>query len=227
MNSITRFEIKKLHGVKNIDLKLVDNTLILVGENGAGKSTVLQLFYYLLSGQWNSMAKYQFESVSLTIENKKYTLLYTDIEKTLRNIDPRHLNRLPRLVKHRVFALLEQTEGQLVTPELEAICDQYDISLPYLLHELNLFESSPSKKAEPLRKTLEKIRESLKETILLYLPTYRRIEQELSLIFKGLDDRELRQRGRLLTARRREDTYVELVEFGMKDVDEAINETRK
>lgn len=52
MNSITRLEIKKLHGSKNIDLKLVDNTLILVGENGAGKSTVLQLFYYLLSGQW-------------------------------------------------------------------------------------------------------------------------------------------------------------------------------
>ena len=53
MDSITRFEIKKLHGDKNIDLKLVDNTLILVGENGAGKSTVLQLFYYLLSGQWS------------------------------------------------------------------------------------------------------------------------------------------------------------------------------
>jgi predicted ATP-binding protein involved in virulence len=42
----------------------------LVGENGAGKTTVLHLFYYLLSGQWNTMAKYQFESVTITIDSK-------------------------------------------------------------------------------------------------------------------------------------------------------------
>ena len=226
MNSITRFEIKKLHGDKNIDLKLVDNTLILVGENGAGKSTVLQLFYYLLSGQWSSMAKYQFESVCMTIENKKYTLQYADIEISLRSIDRRVLARLSPPVRHRIVALLEQTEGQLVTPELEVICDQYDIPLHYLLRELNLFEPSSRKKTEPLRQALEGIRQSLNAQ-LLYLPTYRRIEQELSLIFKGLDDRELRNRGRLLTAQRKEDTFVELIEFGMKDVDEAVNETRK
>ena len=226
MSSITRFEIKKLHGDKNIDLKLIDNTLILVGENGAGKSTVLQLFYYLLSGQWSSMAKYQFESVCMTIEKKKYTLRYADIEKSLRSIDRRVLARLPPTVRHRIIALLEQTEGRLVTSELELICEQYDIPLHYLLHELNLFEPSSGKKTEPLRQALEGIRQSLKAQ-LLYLPTYRRIEQELSLIFKGLDERELRQRGRLLTAQRKEDTFVELIEFGMKDVEEAVNETRK
>jgi len=95
MSSITRFEIKKLHGLKNIDLKLTDNTLILVGENGAGKSTVLQLFYYLLSGQWSSMAKYQFESVSMTIDKKKHTLQYSDIKKSFRNIDRHILTRFP------------------------------------------------------------------------------------------------------------------------------------
>jgi DNA repair ATPase RecN len=226
MSSITRFEIKKLHGSKSIDVKLVDNTLILVGENGAGKSTVLQLFYYLLSGQWSSMAKHQFESASITIENKKYSLRYADIEKSLRSIDRRVLGRLPTSVRSRVIFLLEQSEGRLVTPELERICDQYGVPLHYLLHELDLFEPSNSKKSEHLREALDGIRRSLKAQ-LLYLPTYRRIEQELSLIFKGLDERELRNRGKMLTNQRKEDTFVELIEFGMKDVDEAINETRK
>jgi len=54
MTTIKRFEIKKLHGYKNVDLRLDDNTVILVGENGAGKTTILHLFYYLLSGQWSS-----------------------------------------------------------------------------------------------------------------------------------------------------------------------------
>jgi predicted ATPase len=226
MNSITRFEIKKLHGNKNLDLKLADNTLILVGENGAGKSTVLQLFYYLLSGQWGSMAKYKFESVSMTIENKRYTLKYSDIEKSLRSIDSRLLVHLPPQVRHRVIALLEHSEGRLVTPELERICDQYGVPLHFVLRELDLFEPSRSKKAEPLREALTGIRQSLKAQ-LLYLPTYRRIEQELSLIFKGLDERELRNRGKMLADQRKENTFVELIEFGMKDVDEAINDTRK
>lgn len=227
MSSITRFEIKKIHGDKNIDLRLVDNTLILVGENGAGKSTVLQLFYYMLSGQWGSMAKFQFESVSMTIEEKKYTLRYSDIKKSLYNIDHQVLGRFPPTIRNRVIALLERTEGRLVTPELENICEQYGIPLHYLLHQLDLFdEPSNGKKPEQLLQALNGIRQTLKAQ-LLYLPTYRRIEQELSLIFKGLDERELRNRGRMLTDQRKGDTFVELIEFGMKDVEEAINETRK
>lgn len=226
MSSISRFEIKNLHGNKNIDLKLVDNTLILVGENGAGKSTVLQLFYYLLSGQWSSMAKYQFESVSMTIEKKKYTLQYADIKKSFRNIDRHILTRLPSVARHRIMELLEGTEGSLVTPELERICDRYGIPMHYLLRDLDLFEPSSGKKSEPFRQALDGIRKSLNAQ-LLYLPTYRRIEQELSLIFKGLDERELRNKGKILSDQKREDTFVELIEFGMKDVDEAINETRK
>lgn len=227
MSSITRFEIKKLHGYKNFDLKLVDNTLILVGENGAGKSTVLQLFYYLLSGQWSSMAKYQFGSVSITIDKKKYTLQYSDIQKSFLNIDRHVLARLPLIVRRRILSLLEQPKGRLVLPELETLCEQYGVPLHFLLHQLDLFNHPLNgKKAEPLRQALDGIRQSLKAQ-LLYLPTYRRIEQELSLIFKGLDERELRNREKQMTDQRREETFVELIEFGMKDVDDAINETRK
>lgn len=224
MGAITRFKIKKLHGYKNIDLRLLDNTLILVGENGAGKTTVLHLFYYLLSGQWSSMAKYKFDEVSITIDGKKYTLPYSDFEKSLQNIDKRILHRLPLAIRHKISFLMEQKEGRLVTPELEMLCHQYGIPLEYLLHELDLFDNPISKKTDSLRHTLGGIRDSLKAQ-LLYLPTYRRIEQELNLIFKGLDERDLKNRRELLTARKADETYVELIEFGMKDVENAIDNT--
>ncbi len=54
MKKITKFEIKKLHGYRDLEVQIQDNTLIIVGENGSGKTTVLHLFYYLLSGQWIS-----------------------------------------------------------------------------------------------------------------------------------------------------------------------------
>lgn len=225
MSQITRFQIQKLHGSKDLDLRLKDNTLILVGENGAGKTTVLQLFYYLLSGQWSSMAKYQFESVTITIDAKKHSLRYADIEKSLHGIDRRILHRLPLSVRRRVLALLEHSEGRLASGELEALCEQFDIPLHYLLRELDLVDYSNRKETGPLRSVLKAIHESLNAQ-LLYLPTYRRIEQELSLIFKGLDERELSNRRAMLGARKRGGTYVELVEFGMKDVESAVNEAR-
>ncbi|OGV56648.1 MAG: hypothetical protein A2X49_08695 [Lentisphaerae bacterium GWF2_52_8] len=230
MTQITRFQIEKLHGFKDLDLKLKDNTLILVGENGAGKTTVLHLFYYLLSGQWSSMVKYQFKSLTITIDSKSHTLHYSDIEKSFLKIDHRLLRRLPYNVRRKIMTLLEQAEGKLVTHELEELCDQYDIPFHYLLGQINqpdLFGDTAFERNEParLRQALQKIQNSLKAQ-LLYLPTYRRIEQELNLIFKGLDERELETRRNLLAARRQEDTFVELVEFGMKDVESAVNKTR-
>jgi predicted ATP-dependent endonuclease of OLD family len=225
MNEISRFRILGLHGFKSIDLRFRDNTLILVGENGAGKTTVLHLLYYLLSGQWSSIAKYQFDTLEITIGGVEHTLHYSDFEASLQGIDKRMLSRLPISVRRRVIALLEHTEGRLALPELEMLCDQYDIPLHYLLQEVNIFERPRRGKQSRLMQTMEAIQNALGAQ-LLYLPTYRRIEQELSLIFKGLDERELTKRRRMLSSRRKDDIYVELVEFGMKDVESAIGETR-
>jgi hypothetical protein len=111
-----------------------------------------------------------------------------------------------------------------VTQELEVLCHRYDIPLHFLLEEFDLFDQTVGKKNENLRLTLENIRSSL-QSQLLYLPTYRRIEQELNLIFKGMGDRELSNRREFLQAQRGDDTFVELIEFGMKDVEKAIEST--
>ncbi|MBI3754548.1 MAG: AAA family ATPase [Deltaproteobacteria bacterium] len=63
IGKIERFHIKGLHGHKNFDLPFTDNTIILVGENGTGKTTVLRLLYYLLSAQWGSLARYKFDEL--------------------------------------------------------------------------------------------------------------------------------------------------------------------
>jgi predicted ATP-binding protein involved in virulence len=72
--SIERFQIFGLYGFRNFDIKIKDNKLILVGENGSGKTTILRLFFYFLSGRWESLNKYKFEKLIITINVTDFKL---------------------------------------------------------------------------------------------------------------------------------------------------------
>ncbi len=222
MNQISRFQVNRLYGYRDYDFRLEDNTLILVGENGSGKTTILQLLYYFLSGQWGAMAEHEFESIAIDIDGASHAVRHADIKKYFRPADRRFLRRLPPTVRQRFLFLLDRVEDGIPVGELEHLCDRYDIPISDLFNEVN-----SSKSGRPFRKAMANIRSAF-DAQLLYLPTYRRIEQELSLIFSGLHERELLERRReLVNSRRREgDAFVELVEFGMRDVEDAIEATR-
>lgn len=221
MSEITRFEIEKLHGYKDYDLHFSDNTLILVGENGSGKTTVLRLLHYFLSGQLNILAKYKFSSLKVTIDNKTYTLPYSYIGNKIKKLNIRHIDRFHPIIRNRINELLhEQNQVDYLLPEIEKLCDQFDIPIHHILREID-FENPDKKNRDEIKNILEGIRNSINSQI-FYLPTYRRIEEELPLILKGVDDEEFRRRRIYLEKRRIDDSFVELVEFGMKDVDSAI-----
>jgi hypothetical protein len=59
-----------------------------------------------------------------------------------------------------------------------------------------------------------------RDSQILYLPTYRRIEKDLSLIFPDLEEstHSFQRRKGMLSAEKRRD-FIELVEFGMEDVE--------
>ncbi len=48
---LTRFRIEGLHNQRNIDITMKDNKLILVGENGLGKSTVANFIFIIQQGR--------------------------------------------------------------------------------------------------------------------------------------------------------------------------------
>jgi len=218
----TEFKIDGMRGGKTVSAKFTDNTLILVGENGSGKTTFLRMLFHFLSGRWSNLAEFDFESVTAKIGGRKFSVSHQEVLSiTNRLIEPRLLNRLPPSQRRRVIEALEQNR----LSEAEALFSTYAKHFGSIVpsQQVDMFKEM-DEKIEKLIAFQEEVANTLQAQI-LYLPTYRRIERELSSILQGYDPEDRRNAG---TARiQAEDArdYVELVEFGMNDVKKSIART--
>ena len=235
---IQTFDIKKLYGTKDIKLTFKDNTLILVGENGAGKTTVLRLMFYFLSGQWDKLKIYNFESLLLSyISNRGEK---GEIKITKSNLNSVLSAELDQLIyisqKDDIEVMIEQFEI-FDTKYKDSVIKNYMKKNPsdfikVLKHFKNLNYKDPATKK--ISFDLKKLRDSIDFKI-LYLPTYRRIETELDTIISDRDEEDFKFR----TKERRNinnefhpkkgtnNSHIELIEFGMNDVKKAIENTLK
>lgn len=68
---IQNFSIKSLFGYKDVSIDFDENVKIIIAENGAGKTTILSCLYYLLNGDYESLLKIKFASISIKFESRK------------------------------------------------------------------------------------------------------------------------------------------------------------
>jgi hypothetical protein len=138
----------------------------------------------------------------------------------------KYLHRYPNQVKEKIFdyLLTNDTVGLFNNQQkMEFEADKlnlpmslfYEISTRINREQFNLF-TNISEKNINLNKLLD--------AQILYLPTYRRIEQDLKNIFPDLESDIDKYRRRKRINRVADDaSYVELVEFGMEDVEVKIS----
>ncbi len=228
---IKRFKINKLHETLNFELKFENNTLILLGENGSCKTTIIKMLYYTLSLQWGKLSRYNFESIEVYIDTEKYKIAKEDIINSSVALDDISLRRSPLPVRRAIQNMLER-DNRIDIERLEMICKHYDIPVEYILQELSIEEnpdlssktSNKKNRRNQLLKSLQDIKKKVENIHVLYLPTYRRIEQELRVVLDGrIDEDDFRSRR--IRHMHENNNYTELIEFGMRDVDEAINNT--
>lgn len=237
MNSLQEFKITKLFGYKNVHLKFENDTLILMGENGIGKTSILNALYFTLTRKWEKLLKINFRTIYLKVDNREFsfskevlnsfneiiknddTILDKDIlKRIIESIDLEDLQKeIQKQINSNIYKEYIDTRAIIhhylrqkrYHLEFE-VTTRHLVEMVYLLCKDNNF------------KTLYEFINYGFNTPILYFPTYRRVEEELQNL--GRFDVENRYRRRLFVEDREQASLEEetLIQFGMKDVEERI-----
>jgi predicted ATPase len=217
---LENFEIIKLFGYLDYSIDVVDNKVILVGENGSGKSTVVSMLYYFLTKQWKKLKEFEFLEMSVKINGNKLKItkneimtmprarshnivMYISNKLRANNITPEDASKNPMEIYRKIFSSEPRVSPSTYRQIIEELCHQE--SQLFIDYSDNI---SAIEKALDLR--------------ILYLPTYRRIERDFKTIFPALEE-DIDRYNRKVTKSDVEKKHIELVEFGMEDVFLLIN----
>ena len=218
------FEITNLFNQFNVSLPLDEKVNIFLGENGMGKTTILNCLYYVLSGNVEKLNNIIFDSISLTfVDGEKFSIAHNDISSYVEDYMYGNPYRRRKV----------QFESLFTTKELENIsklfregANEEEIK-KYYFRVSDVFGMPPSMARRELERYIvqqfqknvttkadfnkvitfkKNVSEKINEEI-LYFPTYRRIEEDMSNL--GIDIEKDRVKSRL-------------IQIGMTDVEKNI-----
>ncbi|KGE73476.1 AAA family ATPase [Spirochaeta lutea] len=231
-NTLEKFVIKNLFNTFDYEISFENNRLVLVGENGSGKSTFVSILYYLLSLQWDKLDDYPFDSLEIVVNGgKAKSVSKNDILKYNQFHKRRRFRRFPSSLIRQVETSLENLK---LSPKvaLNNVVDSYEnlvkntnLNIPLEIFQELLYEFIDVEREEATVKVsniIKYIKQYFSDPI-IFLPTYRRIERDIKKIFPDLE-KEIRSHNEG-TFPAKEKRQLELVEFGMGDVKKLIHRT--
>lgn len=215
------FSIYDLWGDKEVHLKFDNNSLILVGENGSGKTTILRILYATLACKWTMLSVENFSRIELLFEEGSPITIQKDQIKGAKELfvdaNSPIIRELPPIVR-RVLMERSSISGRDISyDQIIEVLAEYDYSDRELISQIEEKIYSIEKR------TLVKYSKIIKERLgcsIIYLPTYRRVEKRIGYV----NERDYQRRRsnysyRMTNRYMSEEHSIEIAKTGMDDVE--------
>lgn len=230
---LKRFEIQELFGIYNVSIPFTDNINIFVGENGLGKTTILNALNYIIQGDSESLASINFKKIILTLGNdSKIEINHEELIKNNISVHDRNMylhymsdddnNYITRKIMLEIIK--EKSPKVLYDKETkEKLFDRisrryrYDLPISALEKIYNTILKNNDFEKELKESWEYKIYDYMKQwDKIIYLPTYRRIEEDFNSYIENSPDKDYYRKDK----KKKNFSYLQ---FGMDDVQESID----
>lgn len=223
---IQEFEIIGLFGYKNVCITFNHSTLIVIGENGFGKTSILNALNFLITHSYKRLLEIKFDAIRLTIDGKKFFYERSLIKQYSSYVDRKDneehsiIDFVRRNTDNKVFLTAVNLIETGRRKDFFTFVNNDDFlkTIPGNLLYQELFTWNEQTKAFSDFRIMENLIDSYGYTVLFY-PTYRRVEVDYQSLFP------LGERRRLMHyEEERNNEHEDMnIRFGMNDVTRRIN----
>lgn len=230
---ITRFSINGLFGYKNISIQFTHNIIIVIGENGFGKTSILNALTFTLKGEWKKLQCIKFSDIEIefgdivfNFSHKKLTD-FCEYQERRRDEDGKDVTDFVKenIGDKEYIKLCDiVAEGRKKDYHNMISNNSFLKAIPENILYNSLLAKLDRDKVFGVFREITNIVKGFGCEI-LYLPTYRRVEV-------GLDSLQIPRRRAIRSSRFEEDRFYDndwnkaVIRFGMEDVQERIDRIR-